>query len=425
MAVEIVMPRFGWTAEEGTLVEWLKADGDMVHAEEVIFTVESDKALNEVEALDSGILRIPPDSPPPGSTVAVGTLLAYLVQPGQPAPYETPGAGKAERDGQREGIEITKRPQPSRPQGPTRARRSTPAISPRARRVAAELDVDWTKLSGSGRTSRIVERDVRAAAAQMKAAKRQAREAETVVAVRQRPPIPPPSAPLVGQTSSMTQVRRRIAEHVVESLRTTAPVTLTIEVDATEFVILHQQLKETFTSRDINVPTYNDLIIKLTAVALDEHPMLNSRWTDDSVTIFKEVHVGIAVDTEDGLLVPVLRDVQIKNLRQIAAESHALTERARTRQLSPEDMRGGTFTVTNLGMYGIDTFTPIINTPQCAILGVGQVVSKPVVRDDEIVPRRMMSLSLTFDHRIVDGAPAAQFLSTLREYIETPTLWLV
>jgi pyruvate dehydrogenase E2 component (dihydrolipoamide acetyltransferase) len=199
------------------------------------------------------------------------------------------------------------------------------------------------------------------------------------------------------------------------SAHSTAPVTLTTEVDATELVALRERLKAQSPAR---APTYTDLIIKLTQVALERHPTLNAYWNNDQLWVLDDIHIGLAVDTEEGLLVPVVRDVQKLDLDAVAEESRALAEKARSRQLSPDELQGGTFTITNLGAYGIDAFTPIINTPECAILGVGRIVRKPAVHEDRIVPRDQMALSLTFDHRAVDGGPAARFLGTVRELIE-------
>jgi pyruvate dehydrogenase E2 component (dihydrolipoamide acetyltransferase) len=171
-------------------------------------------------------------------------------------------------------------------------------------------------------------------------------------------------------------------------------------------------------------------LIRLTALALQEYPLLNATWGENEIITHQEIHIGLAVDTgegatEGGLLVPVIRNAEAKSVRQITSESRALIEKAQARQLSPDDMQGGTFTITNLGMYNIDAFTPVINLPQCAILGVGRIHKKPAVVNDQVVVRSMMALSLTFDHRIVDGAPAARFLDQIRQYVEEPALWLV
>ena len=224
-----------------------------------------------------------------------------------------------------------------------------------------------------------------------------------------------------GPGQPITRVRQLIADHLSTSARTTAAVTLTTEADATELVVLRQNFKN---SRGDNAPTYNDLLIKLTAIALGQHPALTASWHSDEIHYHPTVHMGVAADTEDGLLVPVIRDAQTKSLQQIAAATKTLFDQARQRQLKPEDLQGGTFTLTNLGMYGIDAFTPIINLPQCAILGTGRIIEKPAVHQGQITARSMMALSLTFDHRILDGDPAARFLDQVRSFVEQPYLWL-
>ena len=439
MAFEVTMPRLGWSMESGRVAEWMKKDGDRVQAGETLFTVEGDKAVQEVEALESGILRIPPDSPPPGQEMPVGTVLAYIVQPGEKMPFEseiteTPAsspAPKTEAATPQQGV-------PGASQHTGRTRHGLPTVSPRARRVAQELGVDWTGLRGSGRTGRIVERDVRRAAlarqpetqikvspvarrlaeeagvdlaalaAQKPGARIQREDVEGAIAQRARAPVPPRE-----QAVPITQIRRVIAQRMVESSQVTAAVTLTTEADATDLVALREQLKATLAPRDLIVPTYNDLITKLTGLALQEHPMLNAYWTPDEgdeIFIPDHVHIGVAVDTEASLLVPVIRDVPAKSVQQIAKEARALADKARAGQLTLDDLQGGTFTITNLGMYGIDAFTPILNQPQVAILGIGRIIEKPAVHAGQIAIRSMVSLSLTFDHRIVDGAPAAAFL---------------
>jgi len=251
-------------------------------------------------------------------------------------------------------------------------------------------------LQGSGRTGRIRERDVRAAAT-----------------------LPSADSRLVP----LSPLRKVIAERLVSGLRQTAPVTLTTTADATNLVNLRTQFRAAAAGEPI--PAYTDFLVKLTAVALGKHPLLNATWQGDHLLLPEGVHVGIAVDTEAGLVVPVVRDAQALTLRQVAARTRELIELARSRKLAPEQMQGGTFTLTNLGMYGVEAFTPIINPPQCAVLGVGRIVREPAVVEGQIVARDRMVLSLTFDHRIVDGAPAARFLDTLRQCVEQPGPWLV
>jgi pyruvate dehydrogenase E2 component (dihydrolipoamide acetyltransferase) len=213
-------------------------------------------------------------------------------------------------------------------------------------------------------------------------------------------------------------MRRTIAKRMVESLGTTAPVTLTTTVDATNLVQLRERLK----SSGGGVPSYTDVIVKTCATAIQQHPMFGAQWTDHGIRLPHSIDIGIAVDTDDGLRVPVIRDVANIELGQIAEQSRQLIDRARANKLSLAEMQGGCFTVTNLGAFGIDAFTPIINYPECAILGVGRIAKRPAVDGDAIVPRDQMTLSLTFDHRIVDGAPAARFLQTIATLIEKDQL---
>ncbi len=462
MAIEIVMPRLGWTMEEGTLVEWIKKDGDTVQPGEIMFIIESDKALNEVESFEAGIFRIPPNSDVLGKTLPVGTVLAYVAQVGESLPFEQ--AQQSAPAANLSAAPATSIAEPQQPIAVVAASQlaphssngnTLPNISPRARRVARELGIEWTALTGSGRTGRIVERDVRAAVsiaasaspAQISpVAKRAAEELGVDVSAlaaqmpgqritrehveRAAQPVAPISAqPQSAETRTpMPRVRQVIADRMSASAHTTAPVTLTTEVDVTELVRVRQGLKIASKSDTRPVPSYNDLLAKLVAEVLRDHPQLNARIDGDEIVTSSAVNMGFAVDTDRGLLVPVVRDVGAKSIRQIAAEGTALVDRARNSALRSDDLSGGTFTITNLGMYDIDAFTPIINLPQCAILGVGRIVPKQVVIDVEaerVAIRHMMFLSLTFDHRLVDGAPAARFLKQVKQFIEQPYLWLV
>jgi len=472
--------------EEGRFVEWLKKDGDAVEMGDLLYSVESDKSVNEVEATDDGILRIAPAAPVPDTVVPVGTLLGYITEPGEALPgAEAVGEGLLAAG---ESPPATSNQQPTTSsqspaangQPPAASAPASPTISPRAKRVAAELNVDWQALQGSGRTGRIVERDVRAAVSTAAptfvvdaspVARRMAEEAgldlvalsatlggkridradvEAAVAVaaakaKQKPvaaptpPTPPTpvasrqplaaSPPLPSPTATRAKasvVRRITAERMLQSAQNTAPVTLFSEVDATQLVKLRNQLKASQTA--FAVPSYTDLLAKICAFALQEHPTVNARFEGDEIVTEAAIHIGIAADTPRGLLVPVLRDVQVKTLRQIATESAALIARTREGKARTEELQGSTFTITNLGMFDIDSFTPIINLPECAILGVGRIVPKQVVVNvarRKVAIRHMMQLSLTFDHRLVDGAPAARFLQRVQQLIQQPYVWLV
>lgn len=261
--------------------------------------------------------------------------------------------------------------------------------------------MDWSGLQGSGRSGRIRERDVRAAAGKTGA--------------------PRPDAVVPAPVSS---IRRTIAGRMADSSRTMAAVTLTTTADADNLVNLRTQFKAAG-EKDGTVPTVTDILVKLVAGLLPEHPLLNACWEGETIVHHPRVHVGLAVDTEAGLVVPVLRDPAGLGLRELAGRRADLVARARTRKLAAEDMQGGTFTVTNLGAFDIDAFTPIIHPGQSAVLGVGRIARRPAVREDTVVIRNEITLSLTFDHRVVDGAPAARFLQALARRIAHPAPWLL
>jgi len=386
MAIEITVPRLGWNMDEGVFVAWLKNEGDLVQAGEPLFSLETDKAVQEVESLDSGRLRIAPGAPKPGETVGVGTVIGSLHRPDE----GEPGAGVVH---------------------PAAA---VPRSSPRARRKARDVGIEWRTVAGTGRSGRIRERDVLAAVAGQGSHTGSPAD---------------PAADGEFQIVPIDATRRAIAERVMHGAHATAPVTLTTSIDATNLVNLRQQFKAVADQPGMKGKDgaigYNDIAIKLSALALQRHPMLNSRWDGERILICRGIHVGLAVDTDAGLLVPVIRDVPNLSLRQVAARARELIARARRRELKPEEMQGGTFTITNLGSFGIDAFTPIINAPQCAVLGMGRIVGPVFSRDPQLAVRDRMTLSLTFDHRLIDGAPAARFLQTLSGLLENPSAWLM
>jgi pyruvate dehydrogenase E2 component (dihydrolipoamide acetyltransferase) len=385
MAIAVTIPRLGWNMDEGVFAGWLKKDGDTVRPGEPLFRLEGEKAVEEIESLDGGILHIAPNGPQEGDHVLVGALIGYLTLAGETAPF---AAVPAVATG---GSPVVAEKNPTGgPPVVTAAisPRSRQAASPRARRVAKELGVDWQRLTGTGNGGRIRERDVRAAASASTAA---------------RPAITP--------------VRRAIAEHMLQSVRTTAPVTLSTTVDADNLVNLRNQFR---TAEKDGVPSYTDFVVKLAALTLRDHLALNSHWDGDHIVTPPGIHIALAVDTDAGLLTPVLPDADRLGLREITTRSRDLIERARDRRLKSEEMHGGTFTISNLGNYGVEVFTPIIPVRQCAILGIGCIRREAVVRDDRIVPGNRLTLNLTFDHRIVDGAPAARFLQALARRVENP-----
>lgn len=428
MAFEITVPRLGWSMEEGTFVRWLKQDGDTVKPGDPLFELEGEKAAQDIEAVDSGILRIPATAPQPGTIVAVGAVIGYLTAAGEQIPAggtvqqpatapnviassDTVAAPPSVRRMARErGISLAQ-VMGSGPAGRIMAtdvrganlavprsesQSASKVASPRARRIAKELRIDWTMITGTGRGGRVREQDVRRGA-------------------------PGTSKPVAGTAIPVSRYRRTIADRMMDSHHNTAPVTLTTRLDATHLVSLRQQFK----SAGGVVPSYTDIVIKLVSVVLPRHPLLMSQWIENQLVTPDDINIGVAVDTEAGLLVPVIGNVPELSLQDLAQASSRIIERAHTGQLKVDQMQGGVFTVTNLGSFGIDAFTPIINSPEAAILGMGRIRREPAVVDDQVVPRDQMTLSLTFDHRIVDGAPAARFLQELAQAIEAPSAWLL
>lgn len=383
--------------EEATFAAWHKNDGDTIAPGDPLFALESDKATQDVEAIDGGVLRWNPDSPKPGDTVKAGQAIGFLVATGEPWPPTYPSQAPSPATTDTSSPSRVTNPGPVAP-SPSPAALPTPSvapeapttrvrISPRALRVAEELGVDWRQARPTGITGRIRERDVRA----------------LVVGHKPRP---------------ATSLRQRIADRLVSSLRESAPVTLHTTIDATQLVAWKERLKSESRDPESFPPTYTDLLLALCARALQQHPTVNARWESTVPLSSNSIHIGIAVDTDAGLLVPVVRDVPVLSLTQLSRQTRDLAQRARKRTLTPDEMQGGTFTVTNLGTFGIDHFTPIINPPECAILGIGRIHRRPAVVGDRIVPQDQISLSLTFDHRAMDGAPAARFLQSLSHCIE-------
>lgn len=440
MPQPITIPRLGWSMEEGVFAAWLKSPGDMVRAGDMLFVLEGEKAANEIESFDAGRLCVPADAPQPGTTVNVGDVIGFLLADGEDAPTSvrlqpaTPAsapsdvptlpraAGPAARRMARQlGIDLDSvaTPDPTgrvvcedvrqatrpiatpRPPSPTQTR---PVATPRARRRAEETGVDWTRLTGTGRNGRIRERDVLTAS----------------TSHAPRPPSPAaeisPTEP--GRFVLASKLRQAIALRMAAGFHQAVPVTLTTKIDAGPLVAFRNQLKAAAT--DEPVPTYNDILLHHAAQTLRELPDLNSCWHRNGIHSYDAVHIATAVDTPDGLLAPVVRNADRLTLPELARVTRQLVTLARGGQLGQHQLTGGTFTISNLGMYGIDAFTPVLNLPQAAILGIGRIVSEPVVRSGSIVAGQSITLSLTFDHRVTDGAPAARWLQRLGERLQAP-----
>lgn len=584
MPKEIVIPRLGWSMEEGVFSEWLKGAGQMVRAGEMLFVLEGEKAAQEIESFDTGMLCIPSDAPRPGEVVRVGQIIGFLLAAGEPAPAsigpktpsqavqpdhakndshsvaathvgsvgssplaaspettpaggissiavnpiavasvpngalplgsgsmagtslhsdassggaspqsapsQTPSpdwiAGPAARRLARElGLnrvavstpdptgrvrtEDLRRIASSRPSighdqtneisgnlatvtsgwsnssqavqgnaasivfsdigvsagvavpttgsaiGSTRGR-GRPLSTPRARRRAAMLGVDWMRLVGSGRRGRIREQDVLAAYERQRVAQSTKGAAARTSVTRTDGDEPRPTT--AGTYLAASKMRLVVARRMQAGLHQAAPVTLTTKVDASALVQLRERWKRAVIGA--RVPAFHDLLIKLVATVLTEQPVLNACWYQEGIWSYNEIHIAMAVDTEWGLQVPVIRHADRLTVAHLAEQSQRLIELARSGRLTQAQLEGGTFTVTNLGMFGIDTFTPVLNLPQAGILGVGRVVSEPVVRDGRLEVGQSISLSLTFDHRVTDGGPAARWLQRLATLIQQP-----
>lgn len=411
--------------EEGVLVSWLKRDGEHVRRGEPLFEFEGDKALQEIEALDDGLLRIPPDSPPPGSVVAVGTVIAYLLADDEPLPWLTatpPSTPTVQAT-------PTAPPQPANDHhtpltrhpanhaAPTAHRASqssatrSPVASPRARRVARELGVDWRSLSGSGTSGRIQEADIRAAAQRS--------------AARPADPVSATQPAEIDKLRHLPHRRRVIAQRLLEAARTVVPVTLTTRADAENLLNLRQQFQA---AGDGPVPSFQDIILKLVSELLPEHPLLAGLWQDGQVHCPDPAacHLAFAVDTPAGLVAPVVRSVRQLSLPTLAQRCRDLAERARTGRLTRDELVDAIFTVSNLGAWGVEAFTPVINPPQVAILGLGAIRREAVaLSDGSFAARHQLTLSLTFDHVFLDGAPAARFLQHLAASIANPAAHLL
>jgi pyruvate dehydrogenase E2 component (dihydrolipoamide acetyltransferase) len=398
MAVEITIPRLGWSMDEGTFGEWLIADGETVEPGDPIFTLESEKSVQDVESVDGGILRLVPNGPQEGDIVTVGTLVGFLLEENEemPATVDVEATSPTEELQVPADASVPDTEANSASPASKNGRGGSPAISPRAARLARQLGVDWSNLKGSGKTGRIRECDIIA-------------DAQSAVAS--------------DSASQHQSVRTAIAKRMLHSVQNTAPVTLTSRADATHLVSLRQQFKASGSSP---IPAYHDILMKLTGLVLRRHPNMNCQWTDDGIVQPDGIHIGLAVDTQAGLLVPVVTNADQSSLSELASQTATLIERARQRKCSAAELTGGTFTITNLGGFGIDAFTPIINTPQTAILGIGAIRREAVVLDDDrIEARDQITLSLTFDHQVVDGAPAAAFLQMVCQAIENPSAWLI
>lgn len=406
MATEVIMPQLGLTMEEGTIGKWIKQEGDKVNVGEVLVEITTDKLSSEIESEVEGVLlKIVAQE---GEDIPVKGVIAIIGEEGEKV--DTPQAPKAAEEPKAE--EAPKSIEAPKSASVTETGRIK--ASPLAKKIALDLGVDLTKVTGTGPNGRIVQKDVLAAEAQPAAQKSESAPAQAKVV--------PASAPVAAQSGDivkpLTNMRKVIAKRMQTSKNTAPHVTITTEVNVDKTIALRSKLNAKNT--DVRF-SYTDILVKMAAVALRNYPKLNSSITEDSIILHDKVNVGVAVALDDGLIVPVVKDADRKGLKAITKETKDLISKARSNTLSPDEMAGATFTISNLGGYDIDGFTPVINLPEAAILGVGRIVKKPIVNEnDEIVPASMMVLSLSFDHRVIDGAQAAEFLKAIKGYLEDP-----
>jgi len=421
----VEMPKMGDTMEEGKILRWIKQEGDPVNKGESLAEVETDKVNIEIESFASGVLR--KILVPEGASAPIGAGIALIGAPDEPLPDSLSGNGSVKASATKEmekgttaseGSEQTLR----EAKGDYRAKQTsvhspTDAgsqgrifISPIARRIAEEQQLDYSRVEGTGPNGRIIKLDIEAALAQKQ---------ETLA------PSTPAQLPILEATEAteipLTAMRRTIAKRLSQSMQTAPHFYVTSVIDTGKLADLRRQINEYAQKEPDPVKvSFNDLIVKAVALALVRMPQINVSFAEDRLILKKQVHIGMAVALEQGLIVPVIRNADQRRILAIARESQHLAELARTGKLRPEDFSGGTFTVSNLGMFDVDSFTAVINPPESAILAVGSITPTPVVVDGQVVVRDRMKVTLSSDHRAIDGATAARFLQEVKQLLEDP-----
>jgi pyruvate dehydrogenase E2 component (dihydrolipoamide acetyltransferase) len=406
VAVEVTMPKFGLTMHEGTIQRFFKSPGESVKQGEPLYEVETEKILYEVESPAAGTLAMALFDE--GAVVECGIAVAVIAEPGEDVGEV---AARYARAAATTTSNHTPAARPANADAPAavdssavaQGAGSRRAVSPVARKLATELGVELERVAGTGPGGRVTREDVERAA-----------KAPAAQATAKAPPVPQArsaGAPPEAKRIALRGARKVIADRMHQSLQTSAQLTISSEADVTPATELRARLTRGFDF------TYTDMLVHACARALLKHPRMNSRLEGAEIIAMQEVNVGIAVALDEGLIVPVIRSADRLALREIALESRALAEKAHASRLRLEDVHGGTFTISNLGTYGVDAFTPILNPGETGILGVGRIVEKPAIYRGEITRRAMLTLSLTFDHRVIDGAPAAEFLQTVIEIL--------
>jgi pyruvate dehydrogenase E2 component (dihydrolipoamide acetyltransferase) len=412
MATKVYMEALSPTMEEGRLVKWTKREGDAVKTGDTLAEVETDKAVMELVArADGQLIKVEVSE---GSTVPVGNVVAYIGKPGEKVDggEPAPAAQQSAQSAVRSAPEPQQRTPSAVRSAPETADDARVKASPLAKRMAKDAGVDLKLVQGSGPGGRVVKRDLEGAPA---------------AAAPAPGPAVPRTAPGAPRTPfedvPLTQIRKTIAKRLATSLGPVPHFFLTTDVDMERAADAREALNRQL--GDEGKVSFNDIVIKAVALALAKHRACNAWFQEDHIRYWNEVHLGMAVAVEDGLITPVIRNADVKSLAQIGAEARDLAQKARSRRLKPEEYTGSTFSVSNLGMFDIDEFTAVINPPEAGIVAVGSIVPKAVPDGDRVAVRRRLRLTMSCDHRVIDGATGAQFLKTLKQMLENPLAMLL
>jgi pyruvate dehydrogenase E2 component (dihydrolipoamide acetyltransferase) len=431
MPITITMPRLSDTMQQGTIVKWNVKEGQKIKSGDVLADIETDKATMELQSFDDG--TVAKLSVAQGQTVPVGTTIVVLASAGEDlaaaaasggssAPIAKAAAANSAAPSNSAAATATVAHAAHGSSSETNGR---VFASPLAKKIAAESGVDLGRLSGTGPSGRIVRADVEAA---IRGGTATAAPAKTVSPA----PLPAAASALKGTMVPLSNMRRVIASRLVESKQTIPHYQVTVDVDMDPLMSLRSQLNDQLASQGVKL-SVNDFLVRACALAMHQHPFVNSRWIEKgnevAIEQLGEVNIGVAIalpaERGGGLVVATVRNADQIGLRQISSQSKQLSEKARTKGLAPNEMSDSTFTISNLGMFGVSNFTAIINPPNVAILAVGAAIEKPVVKNGQIVVGHVMSMTMSSDHRVVDGAMAAQYLATVRELLEKPASLLV
>jgi pyruvate dehydrogenase E2 component (dihydrolipoamide acetyltransferase) len=424
MATQVIMPKLSPTMEEGQVSRWLKQEGDQVSMGEPLAEIDTDKATMEMQALSAGVLRKilvnEGESAPLGQLIAIiGAAdedISALLSEAKAAPRPSAGPETAKLAEAPSAEPAQQAPTPTTSTDGKRAAGGRLLVSPIAARMAAEAGINLASLQGSGPGGRIIKRDIEQAMS--------AKPAPAKVPTPLRP-MPAARLPTAGQVygpsayrdEPVSEMRRTIARRLVTSLGPVPHFFLTSEIDMERAADLRQSLNELYPDAKLSI---NDLLIKVTAAALMQHPQVNASFQDKTVRYYEHADIGVAVATENGLITPVVRAADEKSLFDIAGEVRQLAERARARKLMPEEYTGASFSISNLGMFGVDEFTAVINPPEGAILAIGAMTPRAVASDGQVVIRQTLRVTMSCDHRVIDGATGARFLQTFKQILENP-----